>query len=66
MLVPGRELAQEHYAEHEGKAFFPKLVDFLSSGAVVAMVWEGNGVVATGRMMIGKTSPQASDPGTIR
>lgn len=39
--MPGKELAQEHYAEHEGKAFFPKLVDFLSSGAVVAMVWEG-------------------------
>ena len=46
--------------------FFPKLVDFLSSGAVVAMVWEGNGVVATGRAMIGKTNPLASDSGTIR
>ena len=41
VLVPAKELAQEHYAEHEGKPFYTKLVDFLSSGAVVAMVWEG-------------------------
>lgn len=40
-MVPAKELAQAHYAEHEGKPFYPKLVDFLSSGAVVAMVWEG-------------------------
>ena len=66
MLVPSKQLAQQHYAEHDGKPFFPKLVDFLSSGAVVAMVWEGNGVVATGRAMIGKTNPLASDSGTIR
>lgn len=59
-------LAAKHYAEHEGKPFFPKLVNFLSSGPVVAMVWEGKQVVKYGRTMIGATNPLASAPGTIR
>jgi nucleoside-diphosphate kinase len=66
VLVPSRELASLHYAEHDGKPFFPKLVDFLSSGAVVALAFEGKGVVAYGRTMIGATNPLASSPGTIR
>lgn len=66
VIVPSKELAQKHYAEHDGKPFFPKLVDFLSSGAVVATVWEGKEVVKFGRTMIGATSPLASAPGTIR
>ena len=66
VIVPSRELAQKHYAEHDGKPFFPKLVDFLSSGAVVATVWEGKEVVKFGRTMIGATNPLASAPGTIR
>jgi len=66
VLVPSKELAQKHYAEHDGKPFFPKLVDFLSSGAVVATVWEGKEVVKFGRTMIGATNPLASSPGTIR
>lgn len=52
VLVPSRTLAGKHYAEHEGKPFYPKLVDFLSSGAVVAMVFEGKDIVATGRKMV--------------
>lgn len=66
VLVPSKELAGKHYAEHDGKPFFPKLVDFLSSGAVVATVWEGKEVVKFGRTMIGATNPLASAPGTIR
>ena len=66
VVVPSKELAQKHYAEHDGKPFFPKLVDFLSSGAVVATVWEGKEVVKFGRTMIGATNPLASAPGTIR
>lgn len=66
VLVPTKELAGMHYAEHEGKPFFPKLVDFLSSGAVVGMVWEGEGVISYGRTLIGATNPLASAPGTIR
>ena len=66
VLVPSKELASKHYAEHDGKPFFPKLVDFLSSGAVVATVWEGKEIVKFGRTMIGATNPLASAPGTIR
>lgn len=66
VIVPSKELAGKHYAEHDGKPFFPKLVDFLSSGAVVATVWEGKEVVKFGRTMIGATNPLASAPGTIR
>jgi nucleoside-diphosphate kinase len=66
VLVPPRALAAEHYAEHSGRPFFGGLVDFLSSGPVVAMVWEGAGVVAGGRALIGQTNPAASPPGTIR
>ncbi|KAF8059183.1 NDK1 [Scenedesmus sp. PABB004] len=66
VLVPTQALAERHYAEHAGKPFFPKLVNFLSSGPVVAMVWEGKEVVKTGRAMIGATNPLASPLGTIR
>ncbi|KAK2079393.1 hypothetical protein QBZ16_003084 [Prototheca wickerhamii] len=66
VLVPGTDLANVHYGEHEGKPFFPKLVDHITSGPVVAMVWEGKEVVKTGRAMIGATNPLASAPGTIR
>ncbi|KAK9823716.1 hypothetical protein WJX72_004856 [[Myrmecia] bisecta] len=66
VLVPSKDLAGKHYAEHEGKPFYPGLVNFLSSGAVVAMVWEGKEVIKTGRTFIGATNPLASAPGTIR
>lgn len=61
-----RALAEKHYADLSSKPFFPALVDYICSGPVVAMVWEGKGVVATGRKMIGATNPLASEPGTIR
>ncbi|KAG2486705.1 hypothetical protein HYH03_014634 [Edaphochlamys debaryana] len=61
-----KSLAEKHYEEHQGKPFFPKLVDFITSGPVCAMVWEGKNIVAAGRTMIGATNPQASAPGTIR
>lgn len=66
ILVPSKELAAQHYAEHEGKPFYPGLVDFLSSGAVVAMVWEGKDVIKYGRTLIGATNPLSAAPGTIR
>lgn len=66
VMVPSKDLASMHYAEHDGKPFFPKLVDFLSSGAVVALAFEGKGVISYGRTMIGATNPLASAPGTIR
>eukprot|EP01027_Heterolobosea_sp_BB2_P008834 GEZU01013105.1.p1 GENE.GEZU01013105.1~~GEZU01013105.1.p1 ORF type:complete len:169 (+),score=64.21 GEZU01013105.1:57-509(+) len=66
MLQPSTELAESHYAEHKGKPFYPGLVSFITSGPVVAMVWEGKGVVAAARKMIGATNPLTSEPGTIR
>mmetsp|Transcript_13300 Transcript_13300/g.32498 ORF Transcript_13300/g.32498 Transcript_13300/m.32498 type:complete len:113 (-) Transcript_13300:220-558(-) len=66
MLNVDRGLAEKHYADLSAKPFFGALVDYIVSGPVVAMVWEGKGVVATGRVLIGATNPAASAPGTIR
>lgn len=61
-----KELAARHYAEHQGKPFYEGLVAFITSGPVMAMVWEGSGAVATVRTMMGATDPAQSAPGTIR
>lgn len=66
MMVITEELAREHYREHVDKGFFPELLAFITSGPVVAMVWEGEGVIATLRSMMGKTNPAEALPGTIR
>jgi nucleoside-diphosphate kinase len=60
------ELAERHYGEHKGKPFFAGLVAFITSGPIVAMVWEGKGAIALCRNVIGATSPAASAMGTIR
>ena len=60
------DLAQRHYAEHQGKPFFAGLVDFITSAPVVAMVWEGDDAVAQVRSMMGATNPSAAAPGSIR
>jgi len=61
-----RELAEQHYGVHRERPFFPGLVEFIISSPVVAMVWEGEGVVAAARKMIGATNPLNAEPGTIR
>ena len=61
-----RETASDHYREHAGKPFFEKLISFITSGPVVAMVVEGEDAVSGIRTMMGKTDPAASAPGTIR
>ncbi|EFJ46649.1 nucleoside diphosphate kinase [Volvox carteri f. nagariensis] len=66
LLNVPKDLAEKHYQDLSARPFFPALVDYICSGPVVAMVWEGKGVVATGRKMIGATNPLASEPGTIR
>lgn len=66
MDQPGKEHFEKHYGDLSSKPFFPGLVSYASSGPVVAMVWEGNNVVATGRKMLGATRPDDSAPGTIR
>ena len=65
-LIPSKELAQKHYGVHKDRPFFSDLVDFISSGPVVAMVWEGEGVISNARKMIGATKPLEAEPGTIR
>jgi nucleoside-diphosphate kinase len=65
-MQASEELAKKHYAEHEGKKFFPGLISFLTSGPVFAMVWEGKGVVASVRQTLGVTNPLNAAPGTIR
>jgi nucleoside-diphosphate kinase len=66
LMQVSRELAEQHYAEHKEKPFFGELVDFITSSPVFAMVWQGNGVIATARQMMGKTNPIDALPGTIR
>lgn len=61
-----RELAEQHYGVHREKPFFSGLVEFITSAPVAAMVWEGDGVVASARKMIGATNPLTAEPGTIR
>lgn len=59
-------LAEEHYAEHKERPFFPDLVTFITSSPVFAMVLEGEGAITTARTLMGKTNPADSAPGTIR
>ena len=61
-----RELAERHYEEHRGRPYFEPLVEFVTSGPVMAMVWEGEQAVAAGRQLIGKTNPLEAAPGSIR
>lgn len=60
------ELAEQHYGEHKERPFFGELVDFITSGPVFAMVWEGENVIATARQMMGATNPKDAMSGTIR
>ena len=66
MDQPGKAKFEEHYSDLSSKPFFAGLVNYASSGPVVAMVWEGHNVVKTGRKMLGATRPDDSEPGTIR
>ena len=61
-----RETAERHYAEHNGKPFFGELVEFITSGPLVAMVLEGEAAVEAARQVIGATNPLQSAPGSIR
>eukprot|EP00546_Thalassionema_frauenfeldii_P008217 CAMPEP_0178914646 /NCGR_PEP_ID=MMETSP0786-20121207/11550_1 /TAXON_ID=186022 /ORGANISM="Thalassionema frauenfeldii, Strain CCMP 1798" /LENGTH=148 /DNA_ID=CAMNT_0020587595 /DNA_START=46 /DNA_END=492 /DNA_ORIENTATION=- len=66
MTAPGQEHMEEHYADLKGLKFFPGLISYMTSGPVVAMVWEGANVVLEGRKMLGATKPAESAMGTIR
>ena len=66
MLWVDEALAKRHYAIHEGKSFFDELVEFITSGPIVAAVFEGENVVTEVRSVMGATDPADAAPGTIR
>ena len=66
MTCPGRAAVESFYAEHEGKDFFGRLVDFMTSGPVCALVLEGSDAVDRARAIMGATNPEKANAGTIR
>lgn len=66
MLTPTREIAAKHYEEHFGKPFYPNLIKYITSGPIIAMVWEGRDVIAGSRKLMGCTVPDNAEVGTIR
>ena len=66
LITVEKSFAEKHYEDLSSKPFFGALVDYICSGPVVAMVWEGKNVVAVGRSIIGATNPANATPGTIR
>ena len=66
ILHADRELLLKHYAEHEGKPFLEPLIEFMSSGPIVAIVAQGNRVIEGFRKLAGVTDPTIAEPGTIR
>ncbi len=65
-LMVGRDLAERHYAVHKGKPFYDGLIAYITSGPVLAMVWEGPGAVEAVRQTMGATRPTEAAPGSIR
>ncbi|MFC0559880.1 nucleoside-diphosphate kinase [Halalkalibacter alkalisediminis] len=66
LTILSKETAETHYGEHKERPFFGELVDFITSGPVFAMVWQGGNVISTARTMMGATNPAEAAPGTIR
>ena len=66
MMKLSREMAEQHYSEHQGKAFFNGLIEFITSAPLVAMIIEGENAVLVVRTMMGATNPVNAAPGTIR
>ncbi len=66
MINITRDMASQHYAEHEGKDFYDSLVEYVTSGPVVAMVWQADDCITLVRKLVGSTKPSEAQPGTIR
>jgi len=66
MLTIDAALARRHYEEHVDKPFFPELLEFITSGPVVAMEWSGESAIPVCRALMGATDPKQAAPGTIR
>ena len=65
-LTPGLELAEAHYEVHNERPFYPGLIQFITSGPVVAMAWTGVDAISVARNVIGPTDGRKAAPGTIR
>jgi len=66
MIMMDRALAERHYTEHLGKYFYERLIDFITSGPVIVSVWEGLDAIRLVRRMVGATSPEEAEMGSIR
>jgi nucleoside-diphosphate kinase len=66
LMQVSKEMATQHYAEHQAKPFFSGLISFITSAPLVAMVWEGREAVSMVRGLMGATDPLKAAPGTIR
>ncbi len=66
MLDVTPEMAEKHYGEHKGKPFYPRLIEYIQSGPIVAMVWKGYDVIHGARAIMGSTKPNEAQVGTIR
>ena len=66
MLDVTPEMAEKHYGEHKGKPFYPRLIEYIQSGPIVAMVWKGYDVIHGARVIMGSTKPNEAQVGTIR
>jgi len=66
LCQPGKEQFENHYSDLKDKPFFGGLLEYITSGPVCCMVWEGDNAVVSGRKMLGATKPLDSEPGTIR
>ena len=66
MLHMDKALAEQHYAVHRDKPFFDRLVNYITSASIIALVFEGEGTVELIRKVVGATDPTQAEPGTIR
>ena len=66
LLKVGKPLAQQHYAEHKGKAFYDGLVEYITSSPVIAAVFEGKEAIRAVRQTFGATDPKEATPGSVR
>ena len=65
-IVPSEQIAEEHYAVHKERPFYNGLIEFITSGPVVAMAWNGKDAISVARLIIGATNGREANPGTIR
>lgn len=66
MILVDKALAEKHYTVHQGKPFYDRLINFITSGPVIVSIWEGDNAIAIVRRLMGATSPDHAEPGSIR